>query len=110
MTTLPEARNTSCGGCPWRRNAAPGWLGPFDAETWIALAHSDSPIACHESIVDADDEGEGDWAHPDILQCAGAATYRSNICKSPRDPEVATLPADRIKIFGRRDEFLEHHS
>ena len=49
--TLPEATQRPCNECPWRRESAPGWLGPFDADDWLMLAHSDLPIACHQTIV-----------------------------------------------------------
>jgi hypothetical protein len=108
MTTLPPARRNPCGDCPWRRNAIPGWLGPHDAETWVAMAHSDVAIACHTTINPVVSEEEA-WDDPDILQCAGAATYRSNVCKSPRDPQVVTKPANHETVFSRPNEFLEFH-
>lgn len=107
-TSLPPARKHPCFDCPWRRISIPGWLGPWDAETWIGLAQSDMAIACHTTINPVVDEEEA-WDDPDILQCAGAATFRSNICKSPRNPEVVTLPVDRENVFARPQEFLDHH-
>lgn len=107
MTSLPEVRRTPCFDCPWVRTAAPGWLGPYTAEKWVELAHSEVAIACHTTI-EADETGYGDWEDGKILQCAGAAIYRSNIAKMPRNPEVATLPADRDLVFGFR-EFEAHH-
>lgn len=104
MPDLPEATKTPCNECPWRRNAARGWLGPFDAEQWVALAHGEEAIACHKTI-----EVEDDWTQPGIRQCAGAATYRGNVAKRPRDPEVALLPADRDAVFANPREFTEHH-
>ena len=102
MTVLPEVRPNPCKECPWRRKSLPGWLGPMDAAEWTELAMSDEPIACHITIKE-----DGDW--DGTLQCAGAARFRANICKSPRDPEVARGPVDRATIFGRPDEFLNHH-
>lgn len=104
MRTLPEATTRPCRECPWRREAAPGWLGPYDASEWIELAHSDAPIACHRTV-EVDDEWDGH-----VRQCAGAATYRRNICKRPRDPEVAVADQpDTESIFGLPHEFMEHH-
>lgn len=105
MGHLPEATKVACNECPWRRESAPGWLGPMDADEWVALVHSEEAIACHITI-----EEEGDWTTPGIRQCAGAATYRGNVCKRPRDPEVALLPADRDKVFATPGQFLEHHT
>ena len=103
--TLPAARPNPCGECPWRRDSLPGWLGPWTAEEWAALAHSDQPIACHTSI-----EVEGSWDTSGIRQCAGSAIMRANLCKSPRDPEVAVGKPNRETIFGWTDEFIEHHN
>ncbi len=72
------------------------------------MAHGEDAIACHETIV-ADDNGDGDWGHPDLLQCAGSAIYRANVCKTPRHPEIAVGVADRDSVFGWLTEFLEHH-
>ncbi len=98
-SSLPGVLNKPCSDCPWRRNAAPGWLGPFTAEEWFALAHSDEVIACHLSL----DRSDGEW-----IQCAGAAIYRSNVAKSPRHPEILTLPADLDTVFGF-GEFVPYH-
>lgn len=103
--TLPPVRPTPCFDCPWRRDSAAGWLGPYTAEEWWQLAHSDQPIACHITIPES---GEEDWEVKGILQCAGAAIYRTNVHKSPRDPEVATLPGDLETVFGF-GEFVAHH-
>jgi hypothetical protein len=62
-----------CHDCPWRRKAVPGWLGSMSADEWIQAAHGDGVIDCHTV------KGV---PQP---QCVGAATYRANVCKSPRD-------------------------
>jgi hypothetical protein len=76
----------------------------MDADEWVACAHSDEPIACHQTIVDDDD-----WDAEGIKQCRGAAQYRANVCKSPRDREVVVGPADREAIFSNPMEFKAHH-
>lgn len=93
-----------CDECPWRRNSARGWLGPLSADDWLALAHADAPIACHKTI-----EVSEQWTDA-TRQCAGAAIFRGNVCKSPRDPRVAVLHADRDRVFGWNDQFKAHHS
>lgn len=109
MMGLPPVRPAPCFDCPWRRNAAKGWLGPFTAEEWLATAHSDEPIACHITLnEDAESEAEA-WSAQGVLQCAGSAIYRSNVHKSPRNPEVATLPADLETVFGM-GEFVPYHT
>lgn len=92
-----------CDECPWRRASTPGFVGPHSAHEWREAIHSDAPIACHKTITA---EGETTtYTH----QCAGAAIYRSNVHKLPRDPDVVTLPPDRERVFSRDSEFLEHH-
>lgn len=108
--TLPAATPNPCDDCPWRRNSIKGWLGPQTADEWLALAHADGPIACHQTIKHADENGEADWDDPGLRQCRGAAIFRANICKSPRDPEVARGPADRDRVFSWDNEFKGHHS
>jgi hypothetical protein len=84
----------ACHDCPWRRNAARGWLGPSSKEEWIAIAHSDAEVPCHAL------EGP---------QCAGLAIYRANLCKVPRDPKVLRLPEDREAVFSAPQQFTDHH-
>lgn len=108
--TLPPATPKPCNDCPWRRNAVPGWLGPYDAQEWVQMAHGEEPIACHQTIKDVDDYGTGDWNHPAMKQCAGAAIYRANVCKSPRNPAVARADApDRETVFATPYQFIEYH-
>lgn len=107
---LPQVQSTPCHDCPWRRDSAPGWLGPFTAEEWVMIAHSDEPIACHLTLpTDGKHRSEQKtWDYEGVEQCAGAAIYRTNILKLPRDPNVATLPRDTDSVFGF-DEFEQHH-
>lgn len=109
--SLPPVRPVPCHECPWRRVSEPGVLGPFDAETWVSMAHGEIPIACHTSIdpLYTNSQGEGSWDQDGMLQCAGAATFRKHIAKRPRDEEIAVGPEDRVKIFTWNDQFLEHH-
>lgn len=83
-----------CSDCPWARSAFPGWLGSATADDWIATAHSDERIDCHTLLG---------------AQCAGAATYRANVCKSPRDKSLLVLPADRVRVFSSPEEFRTYH-
>lgn len=103
---LPEPTVRPCGGCPWRRDAVRGFLGPMTAEEWAALVHSDEAIACHETI-----EESGNWETPKIRQCAGAGIHRTNVFKSPRDREVWTSEEpDHETVFARSAEFVAHHT
>lgn len=110
MNTLPPPTAAPCKECPWRRAAVPGHLGPYSAETWCRIAHGESAIACHLTIKDTDSEGHGDWEHPAMRQCRGAAIFRENVLKSPRNPEVVTGPTDTQSVFATNDEFIEHHT
>ena len=85
-----------CSDCPLRRDSLNGWLGDTGSpEDWRAALHSDSRMDCH------------------VLrgaQCAGAAIYRRNVCKSPRDKSILVLPSDRKTVFAGPHEFVKHHS
>jgi hypothetical protein len=90
----PCQHTVPCTDCPWARKSLVGWLGPNDAEEWVQIAHSDAKVPCH--VIDNQ-------------QCAGIAIYRKNVCKTPRDPEVLRLPADRETVFATPAEFKAHH-
>lgn len=91
---------TPCVECPWRRAALPGWLGPYASDEWLALAHSDEPVACHLTV------GRRAVA---LTSCSGAAIYRRNVAKAPRGLDAHQLPADRDTVFANRAEFAAHH-
>jgi hypothetical protein len=110
MSDLPEATAKPCNECPWRRASFPGHLGPFTPEEWVEIVHSDAPIACHKTITEIDEKGEGNWSHPQMRQCAGAGIHRTNTFKSPRDPAVFTSDEpDTETVFARSTEFIAHH-
>lgn len=106
----PPAPNP-CSECPWRRNAAPGWLGPHTAEEWIGAAHGDGQIACHLTI---NEDNDDDLSKADTMTtCAGAAIFRANVCKLPRTLRGIpgyTLPADRERVFSWNNEFIDYHN
>jgi len=100
-----------CNDCPWRRNAAPGWLGPHTAEEWCQMAHGDGQIACHQTIPEGTPEDGSDLDQ--MTACAGAAIFRANVCKAPRSlrgiPGYA-MPADRERVFSWDNEFIDYHN
>lgn len=106
---FPPAVPQTCNDCPWRRIAVEGWLGPHSAEEWIEIAHSESPIACHQTILETDEEGIADWKHPAMRQCRGAAIFRANVAKKPKNHTVADGPTDHDNVFSTNDEFIEYH-
>lgn len=83
-----------CSDCPWARRSLKGWLGGLSAEEWLREAHGEARIDCHTKI----------GPH-----CAGAAIYRANMAKKPRNKEALVLPADRETVFATPMEFREHH-
>lgn len=87
-----------CSDCPWSRKCVRGWTGPNDVATWIAAVHADERITCHTR---KQPNGEH-W------QCAGAAIYRSNVSKNPRDKSLLLLPANTKLVF-TWGEFERHH-
>lgn len=105
----PEATPQPCSECPWRRVAGVGWLGPYSAEDWLEVIHGESPIACHQTITETNVEGVGDWEHPSMRQCRGAAIFRRHVGKTPRNPSIATGPEDPEHVFGSNQEFLDYH-
>jgi hypothetical protein len=104
--SLPPATTKPCIECPWRRAAVPGYLGPYEAAEWTEIAHGESAIACHMTIPAGVD---GEWSDG-MLQCRGAAIFRANVCKLPRDPRVVTGPMDTHAVFAANIEFLAHHA
>lgn len=89
-----KQHETPCTDCPWGRHSLPGWLGGESADNWLKEAHGDHPIPCHVLTG---------------AQCAGAAVYRANVLKRPRNPETLTLPPDKDKVFATPAEFKTHH-
>lgn len=83
-----------CSDCPFARTALKSWLGGLSVTQWLAGVHLEMRVECHVF--------EG-------AQCAGAAIFRGNICKLPRDPDTLRLPADHKKVFSNDHQFEEHH-
>lgn len=86
-----------CHDCPWRRVALPGWLGGAEPTDWIADAHGEARIACHTVVGDPQP------------QCVGAAIYRANNHKLPRDRTILRAEANHDTVFSSPGEFMEHH-
>lgn len=85
----PRQHKKPCDDCPFRRNAIPGWLGGYTPRQFTLMAHGDSRMFCHTLKRDKEN-----WH-----ECAGAAIYRANVCKSPRldasGKVPLALPADK---------------
>lgn len=92
---MTKQHTEPCKDCPWRRTAAPGWLGSISADEWVQIAHGECHVECH-TIAGS--------------QCAGIAIYRANVVKKPRDPQIQVLPKDKQNVFATPTEFLEYHA
>ena len=89
-----------CIDCPFARKALPRWLAGYSPGWWMRVAHGDGRMECHTR-----NEVGGKKAH----QCAGAAIFRANVFKSPRDPAVMQLERDKTLVFANDREFRVHH-
>lgn len=100
MVTCDEARPTKeqhtkpCADCPFGRNSIPGWLGSYDALTWIRLVMDETLVDCHCTT---------------NQQCAGTAIFRANVAKTCRHPMFLRLPKDSKLVFSNPQEFIKHH-
>lgn len=107
-------RQTICGECPFRRKAAPGWLGANAPEEFAEMAVSDNSIGCHTQVNQSLPKGEWQVAEANAPRCRGAMTMMRNMCKLPRHPATAalqrTVPADRDEVFSHPSEFVEFHN
>ena len=106
-TVTAKQHKKPCSDCPWARVAVRGWLGNNTAEEWVSIAHGDAPILCHTRVAPIDSGF--------VIQCAGAAIYRVNVCKSlrggfwPLNTPPLEVKADRDKVFAHTAEFLSYH-
>lgn len=100
----PPACAVPCNDCPWRRNATPGWLGPYTAHEWADAAHREGAVACHQTIPEG-----GGWG-PKTVQCKGMAIFRANVFKQPRNRTIETGPRDVDRVFTDEREFIIYHT
>lgn len=84
-----------CADCPFGRKALKGWLAGCSPEDWITMVHGEAQIDCHCTT---------------NQQCAGAAIYRANVCKSPRDQTLLMLEPNTTLVFASPSEFTAHHT
>ncbi len=100
-----------CRLCPFSRNTAPGWLGPWDADELLkAIPYVSFP--CHETIKSGDSEDE-----PHHRTCAGAAIFLNKKIQLSRSPimveaqRALNTAANDIKavVFNSPTEFLAFH-
>lgn len=92
--TVKTQHKSPCSDCPFARKSLAGWLGSFSPSRWLWIIHGEGRVDCHTRVP---------------MQCAGAAIFRGNVCKSPHDPERLVLPQDTVRVFSNDQEFLNHH-
>lgn len=88
-----------CVDCPFGRIAVAGWLAAMSPEECLMVIHGEGRMECHTMQASK----ERPW------QCAGAATFRANVCKVPRDRSLLVLPKNKKLVFATDREFLRHH-
>lgn len=105
------AQKKPCKQCPFRRKAAPGWLGASDPEGFVGTMISEKELLpCHSTV----DYERHDWherwtrgSDPRNKMCAGALTLMANQGKRPR--VGPTAERDTETVFASFAEFIEHH-
>lgn len=106
----PHAK-TPCGECPFRRTAAPGWLGAAPPQMFVENIKQEQPSPCHMSIDYEDPSWEPQWDAGQIGKlCMGALILASNAGKLARNQRVLPrVPADREIVFSTLQEFVAYH-
>lgn len=109
---MPElGRKTPCIDCPFRKNAAPGWLGASTADEFLANTLGDAEMPCHMAI----DYSDPMWdvtQLPDADLCVGGLQFQNNFMKLPRPRKMADAcraVGTNDKIMSTPAEFLERH-
>lgn len=108
--------NEPCTQCPFRRQAMPGWLGPWEPNE-LTRAVKVEPFPCHLTI-----KKRVPFDHPDaanMQSCAGAAIFLRNQCAIPHVEDIrahmdrlVTLPhyaTTSTTVFQWPHEFIRHH-
>lgn len=108
---VKRACKRPCKECPFRRDAAKGWLGAYDGAQDFLDTHYryDVPNPCHTTV----DYNDPEWKSKlgDAIGCAGQQIFYENSLKKPRmwslDPDIE---ADTHNVFQWPQEFLDHHN
>lgn len=105
-----------CNDCPFRRNAAPGWLGASGPEWFVQIALSDYPTGapCHQTVNYDDPDWEETVIEGMVSACAGSLIFARNLGKMPRDSKecaaVQSVEPDREGVFTSPQEFIDYHN
>lgn len=109
-----------CNDCPWRREHAAGWLGGYTPEWFTERVNGEVAINCHKTLPFDDEKVEeiaargGEQAVRETFPlCAGSLIVQRNMCKVPRDPDLAAAVRKVERdptVFNHPVEFLHHHA
>lgn len=101
-----------CNACPFRKDSAPGWLGPHTPEDLVRQLQVAEYWTCHKTVTETISHDEAFDAGNAVQHCAGAAAMMRNACKLPRDPFLMAYAIEvgkRDDVFSHWSHFLEHH-
>lgn len=117
---MQRAIKSPCVECPFRRDAAPGYLGGYTPEMYLDAVFSPASLACHNS------HGfhTGDIEKQRL--CTGLAAFRANTgwiasvtLETPLGPFTVPSAAhastqyighDEEHYFATPEEFIAHHA
>lgn len=100
-------RKSPCTGCPFSRTGHPEKDGHVDPMALIGQTRGPFLLPCHQEPR-YEEERQGEIYQK--AQCAGAATYRSNIGISDLFPaSFHILPEDHDKVFSNPAELLAYY-
>lgn len=96
---------TPCNQCPWRKKAAPGWLGASTPVEFLQQSEAEIHMPCHLHVDYEQDNWreQADSAPP----CAGRAIHFANRCKQSKTVEKVERSEE---VFTNPQEFIDHHS
>ncbi len=107
-------RTKMCAECPFRKNAAPGWLGPWTIAQLEEMIQFDHDFICHMDVRRLENEGlEKDEVDEQGQHCVGMLRYTNGLCKLSRDAEKAEAQRALRKVEDQPTieprKFREHH-
>lgn len=106
-----KQHKTPCRECPFRRRAAPGWLGGFTPAEFKHMADQELPMPCHLRARKLGAVEIYFKSASDLPQCAGRAIHWANQIKQPRvRGKLLELPKDEALVFTWPHEFFNHHN
>jgi hypothetical protein len=110
MDTTTEKCRKPCDECPFKRNNkldnTDGKPGGADPTVYIGQAMGPFWLPCHKAP-----GYQGKASDPSqVIQCAGAAVFRSNINRAHLLPDkLLKLPIDKMRVFASAEEMLAHY-